>query len=1092
MHRSRLTCALALILILGVSVTMTSCGGGSGGTNPDLVLLGFNVPNLSGIPLNQALIFTFSADINPQTITPDSLRVVGTEGPFFEETVVDGNLVALLPTVPNFADYSDAGFQPDIEYTVSMTEFPAVTTIESTTGKPLLEAETFTFRTLPAKSVEIVSNIRCNGPDGILGTADDDNPASPSFFIEARRPIRHGVPWTQGGKSDDAGCLQNSGPGNELYESPNTDPSAVQGGSGVGARLLCLQNEGSPRIIEALSIPRHNTQAFGDPSAVTPGFIDLPAIRVKINEPLDPLTVEPFFNLIPVNVQLWRVGLKNGDFAGPLRIETNKPIVVQSIDDTEIILVPAGPVPQGVYVINITPAVKDLAGCPLRINDSPDSSIAGYDYYESFAAFNSAISPGYRIYFKTLEVPDTPLAIIEDFNSNLSEWGDNDSGLGTAWAEPGLYSSSLPDVLDGSLDGNPILANGGVGSVANPAGARDYGILNVLNGDPLGVLGGQTTTAAWNASGTPGSAISSVDGYRFLNIPTLFPNPNLGNPNAGTLQAVHQPWAGTGLDGAYDTNGTNDTFDTDTGSANSDGILEVTSFRVRAGDTLTVQGSKPLLVLCQGDFLVEGTIILEGKAGGHGFNTDGSPAFTNAGAASSGGAGGAGGPGGGAGGAGASLTTTDGADGAAGRTMFDTYADQVGGYTGGVGPAFADEVVAGDNDSSGGGGGGGFAEFGEDGFTNAGLISGAGGADFGDAVFSRAIALFNPDRGYCNNSNVGGGSGGGGGSPDDDDGTSETGNGDGTNGGDDGGGGGGGGGGALWVFARGTVTVASGAVISANGGVGGNTYGDPDLLISGGGDGDVMTPADNIFEGLLGTPAAASGDGGPGGGGAGGGIMLISKTSVTVAGTIRALGGAGGTSADANRVGGDGSDGRIALRTYGTGAITLTGSTITPAANTSNSFDTPVEQTSVGQSDWVDLFTSNTEFAPTIGGDVQWPTFDANFSLDLGDPGYLELGVGSGGGGQVLGTDFDAKFEFQGADVLNDGDGNSTDALTDTPIEADGLTPWFDSSLISGINGKRYVRWRWRFFARDGWGDTFVGVLPLPTVFSVTVPFVKN
>ena len=53
MHRSRLTSFLLIAVLLATSVTMTSCGGASGGTNPDLVLLGFNVPNLSGIPLNQ-------------------------------------------------------------------------------------------------------------------------------------------------------------------------------------------------------------------------------------------------------------------------------------------------------------------------------------------------------------------------------------------------------------------------------------------------------------------------------------------------------------------------------------------------------------------------------------------------------------------------------------------------------------------------------------------------------------------------------------------------------------------------------------------------------------------------------------------------------------------------------------------------------------------------------------------------------------------------------------------------------------------------------------------------------------------------------
>lgn len=1115
MYRSRLTCAVVLILMLSVSVSMTSCGGGSGGENPDLVLLGFNVPNLSGIPLNQALIFTFSADINPQTITPDSLRVVGTAGPFFEEIVVDGNLVALLPTTPNFADYSDAGLQPDIEYTVSLTEFPAVTTIESTTGKPLLEADTFTFRTLPAKSSDIVADIRCNGPDGILGTADDDTPASPSFFIESRRPIRHGIPWTQGGKGDDAGCLQNSGAGNDLYQPPTVDPSALQTGSGPGARLLCLQNEGSPRVIEALTIPRHDTQSYGNPSAVQPGFIDLDAIRIKVNEPLDPLTVEPFFAGIPVNVQLWRVALKNGDFTGPDQIETNKPIVVQSIEDSEIILVPAGPVPQGVYVINITPAVKDLAGCPMRVNDDPDPTLGGYDTYEAQAAFNDAIAPGYRIYFKTLEVPDTPLSIIENFNNNLSEWGDNDSGTGTNFAEPGLYTQSLTDAIVnvvppfdppyvdptlGVFDGDPLFPAPGSGTVAAPAGTRTYGGLGVAGGDPVGLFAGQSTTAEWNGTGTASASapIGNVSGYRFLNIPTLFPNPNAANPNAGTLQAVYRPWAGNGLDGAFDTNGTDIPWDTDTGSANGDGIWEVSSFRVRAGDTLTVTGSKPLLILCQGDFLVEGTIVLQGSAGGPGFDTDGADAYVNAGAVPSGGAGGVAGPGGGAGGAGADPTiagTSGGTSGFSAATVMDLYSDQVPSHAGGVASAGTSETVLGSNDGSSGGGGGGFSAAGGDGATNAGTVLGAGGPAFGDSVFTRGIALFNPDRGYHNNSNVGGGSGGGGGSADDDTngGGSESGDGTGGNG-DDGGAGGGGGGGALFVFAAGSVNVAATGIVNANGGAGGSTYAAADQLIDAGVDG---TPgnADDLFLGLNGTPASASGDGGPGGGGAGGGVFLIGKGGVTVAtgASITALGGAGGASGDATRVGGAGADGRIAFAAMGASSITVTG-TVSPSAASITGFTTPVDLASVGQSDWIDLFTNNTDFAPLVSGVVQMPEFSANFSLDGSAPGFLELPTGAGGGGQALGVDFDARLEFQGADALDDGDGNPADALEDTPSEADGLTPWFDVSLIDNIDGKRYARWRWRFFVKDGYGTgaSDPADLPVPTVFDVTIPFVKN
>ena len=1092
MHRSRLTSFLLVAILLTASVSMTSCGGGGGGNNPDLVLLGFNVPNLAGIPLNQALIFTFSAPINPSTITPDSLRVVGTSGPFFEQTIVDGNLVALIPTVPNFADYSDAGLQPDIEYTVSLTEFPAVTTIESTSGKPLLQADTFTFRTLPAKTSSIVSNIRCNGPDGILGTADDTTPGSPSFFVEPRRGIRRGTGYVAGGRDDNDGCLQNSATGNSLYQSPLVLPSALQSGSGPGVGLLCLQNEGSPRVIESLCLPRHDQRAVGSPSAVAPGLIDLGGLEIRVNEPLDPLTVEPFFNGIPVNVQLFRVALKNGDFTGPDQIATTKPIVVQDTEESSILLTAAGPVQQGIYLINISPAVKDLPGCPLltTLQDplAPPSSQGGYNVYESEPDFQQLIGPGYRIYFHTLEVPDTPLAIVEDFGNNIAEHGDNAS----TDMEPGLYTDS--DFLGGT---DPLRDTTGGDPRPNITTSWD----NL--GDVAGTFVGQTTTAAWNSGGS-GPTIADVQGYRFLNIPTLLPNANPVNPNPGTLQAVHQPWCGNGTDGPWLSQG--DTgFNTDTSSV--DGILEVESFHLQAGHTLTVTGSKPLLILCQGDFLVDGTIILNGGDGGHGFDTDGSARYTNAGAADVFGAAGLGGPGGGDGARGpntvANVPEGNGFAGGQAATLFDAA-----GTDGGSRGTFFAESAGGVNDGSVGGAGGGFGEAGGEG-TNDNLAMSipqvsAGGVQWGDADFSRLLTAFEPDRGYHPMSSITGGTGGGSGSAEDDNGASEV--GDNVAGpGDDAGGGGGGAGGGIWVIAKGTITVSATGAIEANGGAGGNTYGPNEQAFDPGEDGNEGT-ADDIFTGLAGgAPAMGTGEGGPGGGGSGGGIFLCGRTGLTIAAgaQLSAVGGAGGTSKSVNggvgRAGGVGGAGRILCTTFeGSAAPSIAANTCTPDAPGEGGVGTPtrwsptIDTTSVGQSEWVDLFTTSTQFAPDVNMIKQFPTFNGNFSGDLNEPGLLEVPVMDGGGGQVFGNPgvgtFNAQFEFQGADDLS-----SPTVDLGTPTVAVGLTQWYDVTSIEMINFKRYFRWRWRFFAQDGYGEDpgDPANLPLPTVFDLTIPFIK-
>ena len=95
--------------------------------------------------------------------------------------------------------------------------------------------------------------------------------------------------------------------------------------------------------------------------------------------------------------------------------------------------------------------------------------------------------------------------------------------------------------------------------------------------------------------------------------------------------------------------------------------------------------------------------------------------------------------------------------------------------------------------------------------------------------------------------------------------------------------------------------------------------------------------------------------------------------------------------------------------------------------------------------------------------------------------------VGSGGGGQVQGVTFDVALEFQGADFLNPEPG------VGTPTTADGLTQWFDRLAIDSIDNKRFFRWRWRFWTVDDYGQQGgdPANLPVPTVFDLTIPFVK-
>jgi len=292
--------------------------------------------------------------------------------------------------------------------------------------------------------------------------------------------------------------------------------------------------------------------------------------------------------------------------------------------------------------------------------------------------------------------------------------------------------------------------------------------------------------------------------------------------------------------------------------------------------------------------------------------------------------------------------------------------------------------------------------------------------------------------------------------------------------------GGGGGGGGICILAAGTLTVTASGIIEADGGDGGSTYSEAQLIFGDGDDGNPGTSDDTVV-GIqnVGNPL---GDGGPGGGGSGGGILLIGQ-NVLMAGTLSAQGGVGGTSASVTRLAGDGGDGRVAIISFAGQALPSVTGTSTPSAFTSvgasTQYNPTVDLASVGQSEWVDLFTPTAEFAPDPDGagplGPQFPTFNSNFAALSG------LGLVQGAG-----ADFDGVLEFQGADDL------SPTPAGVTPTTADGLTQWVSTANITSINFKRYFRWRFRFFV----SSTYVGhggsANPLPQVFDLEIQFEKS
>lgn len=190
----------------------------------------------------------------------------------------------------------------------------------------------------------------------------------------------------------------------------------------------------------------------------------------------------------------------------------------------------------------------------------------------------------------------------------------------------------------------------------------------------------------------------------------------------------------------------------------------------------------------------------------------------------------------------------------------------------------------------------------------AGGTGGAGGASNVGAVNGGSNCAYGGSGGAGGNSrdwaggvgNVGGGTGGAGGA--------------GNGGGSAGAAGGAGGGGLIVIIAKGSITINSGGVVSANstgaGGAGGNAGGNAQTGGGGGG-------AGNGGAGTMGATYSNNAYGGAGGGGAGGGVaILLYGGSYTNSGAVQvnaSAGGAGGvaTGATSNTNGQAGSAGGV-------------------------------------------------------------------------------------------------------------------------------------------------------------------------------------
>jgi hypothetical protein len=259
---------------------------------------------------------------------------------------------------------------------------------------------------------------------------------------------------------------------------------------------------------------------------------------------------------------------------------------------------------------------------------------------------------------------------------------------------------------------------------------------------------------------------------------------------------------------------------------------------------------------------------------------------------------------------------------------------------------------------------------------------------------------------------------------------------------DSSGGSGGGGGGALLIRSSGTVTVASSALIDADGGTGGIG-----VLMTGSG------------------PGPSSGAGG----GSGGAVKIQADSISEIQGTITAVGGAGGAggSTSTDLRGGAGGNGRIRFEDSD-GSIAVGSGIVTPTAST-GALDPALFTTSFAQSQFFDTNVTNAFFR-----------FDASSPFD-GSALLQPDGTASPGVTDVvyIGT-VDPRvritYEFSAAR-----------ARSNKPNEVDPATVTDFVPNIESLNGQgfQFIRFRVTFQAQTG----RLSELPLPIIDSLRVRF---
>lgn len=178
------------------ALLLAACGPRPG--EEQLLLLEFRQNGLDTVALNEELAFFFSQELDPSSVTSDSLCIFDAEGrPVRGERRVRRESLTFLPELPRRADLSDGAFVPGAKYTAVLGGFPRLDGIRAQDGTLLSATLKLEFRTASiGKSPLFLSPfvppfpLRCRVLEDGRIVLEAREPIDPSQVPEARFELR--------------------------------------------------------------------------------------------------------------------------------------------------------------------------------------------------------------------------------------------------------------------------------------------------------------------------------------------------------------------------------------------------------------------------------------------------------------------------------------------------------------------------------------------------------------------------------------------------------------------------------------------------------------------------------------------------------------------------------------------------------------------------------------------------------------------------------------------------------------------------------------------------------------------------------------